>query len=298
MIICFGSLNADLVYRVDAMPQDGQTIAAQAFSLQAGGKGANQAAAAALDSANVVMVGAVGNDPMAETALQNLKKLGADLDGVTQTETPTGNAAVIVDNKGHNRIIVSSGANAYAAESGISDDVLKSASSVLIQLETPVQEAETLLLRCKALGTRSILNLAPAKPMRRDALAAAGILVVNEDEAESLSTRLGCAASASGLSTVLGCDVIRTLGRDGAEAVCGSEHFEVPAIPVDTVDTTAAGDCFIGVLAAGLDRGLALRPAMERASAAAAVCCTRSGSQSSLPSASEIDRFIASPKHI
>lgn len=291
MIITFGSLNADLIYRVDTVPENGQTVSSCDFSLQAGGKGANQAAAAALDGAQVIMAGAVGCDPLGEVAVGNLEAVNVDIACVARVDRPTGNAVVVVDSGGGNRIIVSAGANALAAEDSLSDDLLRACNCVLLQMETPAPEVETLLLRCKILGVRTILNLAPARHIRLDALRSVGILVVNEDEAETLSEELGCAASARGLSAALGCDVVRTIGDRGAEASHAGEYFHIPARRVTPVDTTAAGDCFIGVLASGLDRGLDLRAAMERASLAASLCCTRAGSQLSLPCGSETDQL-------
>lgn len=289
MIICFGSLNADLIYRVATAPRSGQTIHARDFTLEAGGKGANQAIAAARDGARILMAGAVGQDALAPVALSNFTALGADLSHVVRVTTPTGNAAVVVDEAGRNQITVAFGANALAAQADLSDAELKAASLVLVQLETPVAEVEKLLLRCRALGVRTILNLAPAKEIALEALKSTGLLVVNEDEAESLAAQLGCGAEAAALAAHLGIEVIRTLGSAGSEAATAKGGFTVAAQPVQAVDTTAAGDCFIGVLAASLDQGAELRVAMQRASQAAAICCSRPGSQSSLPSAAEID---------
>ncbi|WP_319518198.1 ribokinase [uncultured Martelella sp.] len=289
MIVNFGSLNADLIYRVRAIPEAGQTISSQHFSLQAGGKGANQAVAAALDGAVVFMAGAVGRDPLAEVALQNLKAFGIDMAGIARVDERTGNAAIMVDAQGDNRIILSAGANALADQALISDEILKRASGVAMQLETPILQVEALLERCRHLGARSIVNLAPAGEIGRDALLAADILVVNEDEAESLAAMLGVDPTARGLSGALGSVVIRTLGGEGAEFCDDGETHFVPARPISPVDTTAAGDCFIGVFAAALDRGMPLKAAVERASLAASICCTRAGSQTSLPKAAETD---------
>ncbi|WP_313474831.1 ribokinase [Agrobacterium pusense] len=297
MIITFGSLNADMIYRVQDAPEDGQTISADSFSLEAGGKGANQALAAARDGADVLMAGAVGSDPLSRTALENLAACGVDTGHVMVTDAPTGNAAVLVDSKGRNRIVISAGANALATQDQLSDEQLQQASCVLLQLETPVSEVEALIARCRQLGVRSILNLAPARVVDIDALKSVGLLIVNEDEAESLAGELGCAVSASALSATLGVDVIRTLGSRGSEACVDGDEFSVAAFAVKASDTTAAGDCFIGVLAAGLDRGASLKAAMQRAGVAAAICCSRTGSQSSIPTAQETDHLFATEPH-
>lgn len=298
MIITFGSLNADMVYRVHLAPEEGQTVTAHGFSSEAGGKGANQALAAARDGAEVMMCGAVGRDPLAETALHNLIASKVDISSVDRVDEPTGNAVVLVDQRGHNRITVSPGANSLASADQLAGEDLQCATCVLLQLETPVSEVEKLLLRCKDRGVLSILNLAPAKTVDLTALKAAGLLIVNDAEAESLAGQLGCEAGAEGLAKGLGVDVLRTLGAKGAEVFTNRKLFFEPALTVSAIDTTAAGDCFIGVLAAGIDRGVALPAAMRRATAAAAICCTRPGSQSSIPFAEETDQLIAAGEDI
>ncbi|MFD1198883.1 ribokinase [Brucella gallinifaecis] len=297
MIISFGSLNADMIYRVQAAPEDGQTISADSFSLEAGGKGANQALASARDGADVLMAGAVGNDPLSRTALENLDACGVCTDNVIRTDTLTGNAAVFVDSNGRNRIVISGGANMLVRQDQLTDKQLQEASYVLLQLETSVGEVEKLIFRCQKLGVKTILNLAPAKAVDINALKAVSLLIVNEDEAESLAGELKCAVDASALSAALGVGVIRTLGSRGSEACIKGAEFIVAAYPVTTVDTTAAGDCFIGVLTAGLDRGMDVADAMQRASVAAAICCSRSGSQSSIPIAQETDHLFKTSFH-
>lgn len=289
MIICFGSLNADLIYRVEQAPMSGQTISSLGFSLEAGGKGANQAIAAARDGADVMMVGAVGCDALADATLENFVAARLDTSRVLRTSRPTGNASIIVDQAGCNRITIAEGANALASHETLLDDDLRRASLVLLQMETPLDQMKALLQRCKDMDIRTVLNLAPALMLDRDVLQSVSLLVVNEDEAETLAASLGCGATAEALARDLGIDVIRTLGAEGAEAFADGSPLHVPACRIEAVDTTAAGDCFIGVLAAGLDRGADLRAAMTRASAAAALCCGRLGSQSSLPTATETD---------
>lgn len=297
MIITFGSLNADMIYRVHSAPEEGQTIGANSFSLEAGGKGANQALAAARDGAKVFMAGAVGNDPLSRTALENLLACGVCTENVIHVDAPTGNAAVLVDSNGRNRIVISGGANALASQVLLTDEQLQAASCVLLQLETSVEEVERLILRCHQLTVKTILNLAPARLVDINALKAVGLLIVNEDEAERLADELECPVSASALSAKLGIDVIRTLGFKGSEACVKGDECIVAAFPVEAIDTTAAGDCFIGVLAAGLDRGIDIKVAMQRASIAAAICCSRSGSQSSIPLAYETDHLLRTETH-
>ncbi|WP_331375297.1 ribokinase [Sinorhizobium chiapasense] len=291
MIIDFGSINVDLIFTVHEMPQAGQTLLATGFRTEAGGKGANQAVAASRDGATVVMVGAVGEDAMAGTALQNLQG-AADLSRVARAPVWTGCASILIDARGRNMIAVAPGANLIASSDTIDEALLEEASIVLMQMENDVSQTEKLVRRTKETSARSILNLAPAFPLDPETLSLCDLIVVNEDEAEALAVWLRCEPSARSLSKRLNTGVLRTLGGDGAEAVMNGEEIKVSAMGVDVKDTTAAGDCFVGVLASALDRGLSLEAAMRRASKAAAIACSRPGSQSSIPFAAETDNWI------
>ena len=293
MIVTFGSLNADFVFEVQVSPMAGQTIAARRFHIESGGKGANQAAAAARDGAKVVMVGAVGRDAMAETLLAGLRATGVDVSRVATAPGPTGCAYIEVAASGENRIVVAAGANALARSEMVGDDLLAGASSVLLQMECPVCEVEALVHRARLSGVRSILNLAPAILPSRQTLEACGMLVVNETEADVLAAAVGTAGTAADLRRILGCDIVRTLGAAGVEAATAAGDFILPATSVEVVDTTAAGDCFVGVLAAALDRRLDMHSALVRAVAASGLACTRSGAQASLPSRQETDRALS-----
>jgi len=292
-ITVFGSINADMIFNVDLLPRPGQTLLARHFKLEAGGKGANQAVAAALDDAAVAMVGAVGRDALAETALAGLRGSGVDLSHVALREQPTGCAAVHTDAEGHNQIVVALGANAAVHHGQIDDQLLKRTSLILLQMESPLTQVESVIGRARNAGVFSILNLAPAAPLPLEVLRACGMIVVNEDEAEALAGWVGCAPDAATLQKTLGVDIVRTLGSQGAEA-CSSASgpWRTAARSITPVDTTAAGDCFIGVLAAELVRGRPLPECMQRAGTAAALCCMRHGSQSSLPRHAETDEAL------
>ncbi|CUX71132.1 MULTISPECIES: ribokinase [Agrobacterium] len=290
MIVTFGSINADLIYLVDEIPQAGQTVLARGSRTEAGGKGANQALAAARDGANVVMIGAVGNDAMAPIALQNLER-EVDISRVVRLEERTGSAAIMIDTDGRNMIAVAAGANLAAQSNGVEDELLCNANYVLMQMESDTVQIENLIRRVFNHSAKSILNLAPAYRLDRDLLSLVDILIVNEDEAEALSGWLDCEPSARSLSGALNTGVLRTKGGEGAEAFINGEDVTVPALRVDAVDTTAAGDCFVGVLASALDRGLSLDAAMRRAAKAAAIACSRLGSQSSIPHYDETDSW-------
>ncbi|MDK1389894.1 ribokinase [Sinorhizobium sp. 8-89] len=290
MIITFGSINVDLVFSMSEIPQAGQTLLAKDFRTEAGGKGANQAVAAARDGATVVMVGAVGDDAMAAIALRNLQDT-ADVTRVQRVREPTGCASILIDAGGRNMIAVAASANLIASSDVIDESLLQQASIVLMQMENDVSQIAKLVRRAKETSAQSILNLAPAFPLDPQILSLCDLIVVNEDEAETLAVWLGCEPSARSLSKRLNTGVLRTLGGEGAEAVTNGKEIRVSAMAVDVKDTTAAGDCFVGVLAAALDRGFSLEDAMRRASKAAAIACSRPGSQSSIPFASETDNW-------
>ncbi len=289
-ILVFGSLNADLLFRMERAPVPGQTLLAHALEVQPGGKGANQAAAAARDGARVRMVGAVGGDALAAVALDGLRAAGVDVAGVRRLAgVATGCASICTDAEGRNQIAVALGANARARAEWVEDALLVPGTAVLLQMEADPGEVVSLMRRARARGCRVVLNLAPAVPLPAEALRLPELLVVNEDEAETLGAALGCAGEAAALHAALGTGVVRTLGAAGAEAVTAAGAVRVAAPRVRAVDSTAAGDCFVGVLAAALGRGMGLERAMRRACTAAALACTVAGSQGSLPDAAAID---------
>jgi ribokinase len=290
MVIVFGSINADMIFPVPVLPATGQTIMASGLTIEPGGKGANQAAAAARDGAAVVMAGAVGRDALAATALAGLRHAGVDLSRVTESPAPTGCASICTDPDGRNQIAVAPGANAMARAASIEDALLVPGAVVVTQMETDPAETAALIRRAQAKGARLIHNLAPAAALAPDALRLLDILVVNEDEAAWLARYEGIATGdAAGLGAALGVTVVRTLGGAGVEWAGPAGAGRIAAVSVRAIDTTAAGDCFTGVLAAALCRGVRLPDALRRANAAAGLACTRSGSQRSLPSAAETD---------
>lgn len=293
MIVVFGSINLDLIFALPAIPHPGETVLGPDTRIEPGGKGANQAVAAARDGAPVVMAGAVGRDALAAGALRLLREAGVDLSRVAETDATTGCAAIAVDPAGNNAIAVGSGANRLARAAQVEDALLSPATTLVLQMEVPAEETAALIRRARARGARIVLNLAPAAALPDDALRMLDVLLVNETEAAWLGRHLGCDASAGALRVALsGVAVVRTLGAGGVEAATGSGVVQMPARAITPVDTTAAGDCFAGVLAAALDRGADMPAALRRATAAAALSCTRAGSQGSLPTAAEIDAFL------
>lgn len=290
MVIVFGSINLDLIFSLPSIPRPGETVMGQSTRIEPGGKGANQAVAAARDGAKVVMVGSVGRDALADGALSLLRAAGVNLDRVQAVEASTGCAAIAVDPAGNNAIAVGSGANLSTRASQVEDALLGPAATLVLQMEVPAPENAALIARVRTAGVRVVLNLAPASALPEDSLRAVDVLVVNETEGAWLAERLGCAGTATELRDRLGgIAIVLTRGGEGAEVASRDGAWHEPAIAIQAIDTTAAGDCFVGVLAHRLDRGESMQIAVRRASVAAALCCTRHGSQSSIPAAAETD---------
>jgi ribokinase len=288
MIVVFGSINIDLIIPVPRLPVPGETVIGDSYTLLPGGKGANQALAAARDGAHVALVGAVGRDGFADAALALLRKDRVDLSALVRADRPTGCATIAVAATGENLITVASGANRAASAADVPDRLLGPATTLLLQLEVPVPEVMRLIGRAKALDSRIILNLAPAAPFDLEALRRVDVLVANEGEAAALPR------GAAEIATAYGLTVVVTRGERGAAAYCADgREIGVPAMAVEAIDTTGAGDTFVGVLAAALDRGTPLRDALHRASVAAGLSCRGRGAQPSMPGKPAIDEAMA-----
>ncbi len=292
VIVCFGSINLDLIFKLPKLPAAGETILGPNLHIEPGGKGANQAVAAARDGAAVVFAGAIGRDALATDALALLRQSGIDLSRVVPSELATGAAAICVDPAGRNLIAVASGANLAAQADQVEDALLGPQTTLLLQMECAPAETEALIRRARAAGCRIVLNLAPAAMLAEDALRAVDLLSVNEHEAAFLAAELRCADTAAALRAALGVDVVVTLGEAGVDAATAQGQYRLPAREIVAVDTTGAGDCYIGVLAAALDRGAEMLAALQRANAAAALACSKPGTQGSMPLAAETDGFL------
>ena len=293
MVVVFGSVNLDLIFSLPHLPAAGETVLGQRMSIEPGGKGANQAVAAARDGGRVIFAGAVGSDALAEDALRLMRATNIDISRIARVGAATGTAAICVDSQGRNLIAVASGANLCARHSQVEDALLSPGTTVLLQMEAPRADTEDLIRRAQKAECRIVLNLAPAAPLDIAALSSLDVLVVNEGEAEFLARHLGCASGAAAISDRLaGVTVVVTLGERGLQAHTADGSVTIPAAPINALDTTGAGDCFTGVLAAALDRGLPLRQALQRANVAAGLCCTRKGTQGSMPTAAETDAAL------
>jgi ribokinase len=294
MIVVFGSINIDLVFHANKLPSEGETVLTDAFATVPGGKGANQAVAAARACAPgagpVMMAGCIGQDAFADLALAELRKAEVDLRMVAPVQRPTGCAAITVDRHGHNQITVASGANLEALHSLVQPDLLRQGTLVVLQNEVGAGENLALAQKAAAHGASVILNAAPARPILPEEWAGLlSVLVVNEAEARDIAGAAGREALVS-LARSLRATVVATLGAQGALAVSpdGSGH-QVSALALEhVVDTTGAGDTFVGALAAAVEEGLPLSDALRFASVAAGLACTRAGAQTSVPSRAEI----------
>ena len=291
MISVFGSVNLDLIGKVDRIPRPGETVPGHEFSTAPGGKGANQALAAARAGAHVRMIGAAGKDAMGNEALALLAAGGVDLSDVRRLDLPQGVAMIFVDAHGENVIGILPGANAAvsAADADRTLAALGKGDVLVVQQEIGQEATLRALALARRHGARSILNTAPFLPTTAQAAAAADIVVANETEFELMSGEPPTEAALLRWASTHNQTIIATLGPDGARAATPAGTLSVPAIAIVPVDTVGAGDTFVGYLAAGLERGLALAEAMRRAAVAASLACLKPGAQPSIPTAAEVD---------
>jgi ribokinase len=298
-IVVVGSVNADMVVKSQRIPAPGETVTGGRFIMAAGGKGANQAVAAARLGAAVTLVAKVGQDMFGDQAIENYRKEGIDVTHVFRDPaSATGVALIMVDEQGENLISVASGANhaLTPAEIQQAEESIRAADVAMLQLEVPVDVVVcTVQLAAKA-GVPVILNPAPAAPLSDDLLAQVGYLTPNESEAQRLTGVAvhdeASAREAAGRLLEKGVqNVVITLGAKGALAVSQSQAVLVPGYRVKALDTTAAGDAFNGGLACALAQGRSLEEAVREANRVGALAVTRLGAQPSLPTAAEVGRF-------
>jgi ribokinase len=299
-VLVVGSSNTDMIIRVPRIPRPGETILGVEFTMAGGGKGANQAVAAARAGGRVTLVARVGDDVFGERALAGFKADGIDTRFVLRTSGAASGVALIdVDDRGENSISVASGANALLSAADVENaaEAFAAADIVLVQLESPIETVEAAVRKAGEKGVPVILNPAPARPLDGDLLSLVSVLTPNESEAELLSGIAvrdadGVQRAAARLRARGAASVVVTLGERGAYA--SSPEFEglVPAFKVDPVDTTAAGDVFNGALAVALAEKRTLRDALRFAQAAAAISVTRPGAQPSAPTRPEIEKII------
>ncbi|WP_277761454.1 ribokinase [Pseudomonas sp. A34-9] len=298
-VVVIGSLNMDLVTRAPRLPVGGETLIGHSFATVSGGKGANQAVAAARLGAQVAMVGCVGNDDYGVQLRNALLAEQIDCQAVSAVDDSSGVALIVVDDNSQNAIVIVAGANGAMTPAVIDrfDAVLQAAEVIICQLEIPDATVGHALKRARALGKIVILNPAPAsRPLPADWFAAIDYLIPNESEASALSglpvDSLETAERAASHLIGMGAGkVIITLGAQGSLFANGESFEHFPAPKVKAVDTTAAGDTFVGGFAAALANGKSEAEAIRFGQIAAALSVTRAGAQPSIPTLSDVKAF-------
>ncbi|MFG1708987.1 ribokinase [Nonomuraea sp. M3C6] len=294
MISVFGSANMDLVAYVTEAPKRGETITGHRFRTVPGGKGANQAIAAARAGAEVAFLGAVGDDGFGAEMRATLTEAGVDVRGLRQVPGPSGIAHIVVDDHGGNSIIVVPGANGTVT-GPCGDDLAAIAASqaLLLQLELPMEAVVAAAQAAQVSGVPVILTPAPAQPLPEELLDAVTMIVPNEHEAAAITGVTGPDAALDALLERVQ-EAVITLGSEGA--LYGSragERLRMPAVTVQAVDTTAAGDTFVGALAVARSEGSGVEDALRFASAAAALSVQREGASTSMPTRPEIEDSLS-----
>jgi ribokinase len=299
-IVVVGSSNTDMVIKAARIPAPGETVLGGEFLTTPGGKGANQAVAAARLGAEVTLVARVGADVLGEAALRNFEMEGIRTDYVYRDEeAASGVALIFVDAAGENAIAVASGANARLTAEDVAraEPRIAEADVVLLQLEVPLAAVLAAVEIARSHGRRVVLNPAPAQTVPDALLRHVDVLTPNETEAEMLlgggdAGLGGVAATAQALRERGAGTIIVTMGKEGVFVVAPEGEYHVAGRRVQTVDTTGAGDAFSGALACAWGSGQEFRAAIDFAIAASALSVTRAGAQSALPRREEVERFL------
>ncbi|MFM2348441.1 MAG: ribokinase [Pseudomonadota bacterium] len=300
-VLVVGSLNMDLRIRTPRLPAPGETLTGSGFDTDGGGKGANQAVAAARQGARVAMLGAVGQDAHGAALLAALQADGIDTGAIERIAgTPSGTAAILLMPDGENSIVVIPGANHALTPARVCAQAkrLRQARVVVAQLECPLDAVAEALTLARQAGAITVLNAAPVQPLGDALLGQLDWLVVNAIEAAALAdTPVPGPAEAREVAEQLRQrgprQVLVTLGAEGLVLAGPEGTLALPAPRVQAIDTTGAGDTVVGALAAALAAGRPLREALTRAQAAAALAVTRLGTQSAMPTAAEVDHLVA-----
>ena len=297
-ILVIGSMNADLVVRTSRFPGPGETISGEDLQIIPGGKGANQAVAAARQSAAVAMVGRVGDDSFGPQLINNLQRNNVDTSHVqVDPQSATGTAIIVVDANGQNSIVLSPGGNGSVSPAEVRDISFSDHKLLLLQLEIPVETVSAATRGAKESGLRVLLNPAPARPLPEELISLPDFILPNESELSLLTDQpvkdLDSAEKAAKALLERGAqNVIVTLGANGALVVTKDMTKHVPAFEIEVVDTTAAGDAFIGGFASALLQNKLLEEAVRYGCACGALAATKFGAQPSLPTREEVERFL------
>lgn len=297
-ILVVGSLNADLVVRTPRFPQPGETISGEDLQVIPGGKGANQAVAAARLGSNVSMLGRVGKDNFGDFLLDNLKSNNVDIQLVHRDDASTGTATIIVDANGQNSIVLSAGANGKVTFSDVELASFSDFNLLLLQLEIPIPTVLSAAKLAKENGTRVLLNPAPAQELPDELISLADFIIPNETELSLLTGMevkdIPSSEQAAKKLLRRGVqNVIVTLGEKGALIVNKDFSAHIETFKVEIVDTTAAGDSFIGGFATALLQNKSLEEAVRYGCATGALAATKFGAQPSLPTKEEVEKFMS-----
>lgn len=296
-----GSIHMDYVVTLDRMPRLGETVIGRGFKMTPGGKGANQAVAAARLGAEVYMIGMVGNDVIGDELIKNFERNRVNVDYVKRAETHSGVALIFVDSEGNNVIAVAPGADYHLSKEDVDEaleDLRDRIGVLLLQLEIPVEVVEYAIRRFSEEGIRIILNPAPYHELSRKALSRVFVATPNEIELELMSgVRIASdedlmRAGRKAIEDLGIGNLVVTLGERGAMIIARDRHKLIPAFRVKPVDTTGAGDAFNGALAVALVRGESLESAARYANAVAALSTLKLGAQEALPTSKEVEKFL------
>lgn len=298
MIFVLGSINMDLVSVAKTMPKNGETLKAEKFYTNPGGKGANQAIAIAKLGGSVKMIGKVGNDEYGAILKENLASFGVDVENVSRAQSSSGIANIIVAN-GDNRIVYTAGANDCITQEEVDKGLenAKSGDIFVTQLEIPIDIVTYAVDVAKQKGMIVILNPAPAQQLGQDLLCNVDIIVPNETETEIITgtapdSEVELALAIKNLYKFGVRNVVITMGERGSIVTYGNNIVPFYARKVEVVDTTGAGDTYVGAIATKLDEGVDIVSACEYASIASSITVTRSGASQSIPTKREVDEVI------
>lgn len=301
MIIVFGSISMDMNIPVEHLPKPGETVLGHTYLMTPGGKGANQALAAARLEVKVALAGKVGDDGMGMRALHSLRRAAVMTSGVGESaDFPTGCTVITRDAKGTNHMVVAAGANNTVTDDQIPDEILKPGNMIVVQMELPLEQTERLIRRAKAGGAKIILNMSPVRPIAADVLKMVDILIMNEFEAGQAKELFGLhgvqarAALSLALARLTAGTCIITLGEDGSIAASpDGKIIAVPALEIaEVVDTAGAGDAYCGTMAACLHNGKPLSEAMRWAAVAGSLACREAGTQDSFVYRADIEEHL------
>ncbi|HEU4720607.1 MAG TPA: ribokinase [Gemmatimonadaceae bacterium] len=303
-IVVVGSSNTDMVVRVPALPHPGETVLGGTFFTARGGKGANQAVAAARAGGSVAMIACLGDDAFGDETLSALAAEGIAVEAIRRVAaTPSGVALILVDDRGENCIAVASGANALLGPDDVARcaELLAADGVLLVQLEIPLETVIAAARAARRAGARVILNPAPARELPDELLGLVSVLTPNESEAEHLAGipvhgERGLERAASALLARGVGAVVVTLGAAGAYVATAEDRETIRGWSVEARDTTGAGDVFNGALAVALAEGQPVRDAVRFANAAAAISVTRDGAQPAAPFRAEILRLLGTDR--